>query len=207
MVPFLVRYWPRPSRPDDTHAKPESVGAAASAREPGKLKIGGDLQGEPIFRLSGTTPALGVSIRKAACRDRATVERTDAGDRLEGSKEPPPGFTWQEGGWVLIWIPELIGKSAARVVAGYAFGIRIGAKPRAALSPSNSPGSDELLHPSRGRGDHSSQSPFSGADAGLRGFRRDFALGRPGRPGFLRFWLSRLTLMAAASSVFLMCAA
>ncbi len=41
-------FGPRPSRPDGTGKEAESV---RERQRPGKLKIGGDLQGEPIFCL------------------------------------------------------------------------------------------------------------------------------------------------------------
>jgi len=45
---------------------PKESRSSPGRSEPGKLKIGGDLQGEPIFCLSGPAAALGVPIRKAA---------------------------------------------------------------------------------------------------------------------------------------------
>ena len=45
---------------------PKESLASPGRSEPGQRKIGGDLQGEPIFRLRGPAAALGMPIRKAA---------------------------------------------------------------------------------------------------------------------------------------------
>ena len=47
--------------------KPLQAGAKRAQR-PGKRKIGGDLQGEPIFRLSGPAAALPVPVRRPRVR-------------------------------------------------------------------------------------------------------------------------------------------
>ena len=46
--------------------------------EPGQRKIGGDLQGEPIFRLSGPAAALGVPVKKAAVVEETSIEKDES---------------------------------------------------------------------------------------------------------------------------------
>jgi len=76
--------------------KPPQSGAERSGSAPGKRKIGGDLQGEPIFRLSGPAAALQVPNPRPCSRTDTPDTWGDTWFRLRtfsNDFRSPPYFT------------------------------------------------------------------------------------------------------------------